>query len=74
MIPFGQAEIRVGYDRSKIDGIDGGCPARLRQATVEQIKATLQYNMSKRTALYTTVSFLKQQGRHRDRRCPAPPA
>ena len=62
-MPFGQAEMRVGYDRSKLRQIDA--PATADSAdTVEQIKATYQYNLSKRTAMYTTVSLPEQQGRH----------
>ena len=58
-MPFGQAEVRVGYDRSKanFDGGEGGD----FNTTVEQIKASLQYNVSKRTALYTTISRLKNK-------------
>ena len=70
-MPFGQAEVRVGYDRSKalrIDGGEGGL-----NNTVEQFKATLQYNVSKRTALYTTGSWLKNKDDTRSR-CPALPA
>jgi predicted porin len=57
-MPFGQAEVRVGYDRSKatFDGGEGDF-----NNTVEQFKATLQYNVSKRTALYTTGSWLKNK-------------
>ena len=57
-MPFGQAEVRVGYDRSK-GSIDGG-EGEINN-TVEQFKATLQYNVSKRTALYTTGSWLKNK-------------
>jgi predicted porin len=51
VIPFGQSEVHVGYDRSKRNppGAD---------TTVDQFKATYQYNLSKRTALYTTISRL----------------
>jgi predicted porin len=58
-MPFGQAEVRVGYDRSK-GKFDGGEGGDFNQ-TVEQLKATLQYNVSKRTALYTTVSRLNNK-------------
>jgi predicted porin len=52
VIPFGQNEIHVGYDRSKLD------PASGPSTSVDQIKATYQYNLSKRTAVYATVSRL----------------
>jgi predicted porin len=52
VIPFGQSEVHVGYDRSKFR------PAVGAETTVDQIKATYQYNLSKRTALYTTASRL----------------
>ena len=61
VMPFGQAEIHVGYDRSKLS-IDGpvitGTPDN---SSVEQFKVTLQYNVSKRTALYTTGSLLRNK-------------
>ncbi len=49
--PFGQSEVRFGYDRSKLNGV-------LADSTVDQFKATYQYNLSKRTAMYTTISRL----------------
>jgi len=51
VIPFGQSEVHVGYDRSKRNppGAD---------TTVDQIKATYQYNLSKRTAVYSSISRL----------------
>ena len=57
-MPFGQAEVRIGYDRSKatFDGGEGDF-----SNSVEQFKATLQYNVSKRTALYTTGSWMKNK-------------
>ena len=51
--PFGQSEVRVGYDRSKLDR--SGVPI---DSTVDQFKATYQYNLSKRTAMYGTISRL----------------
>jgi predicted porin len=64
VIPFGQAEIHVGYDRNeaKYDApcVSLACPSSDKQV-IEQIKLTLQYNVSKRTALYTTGSFLKNK-------------
>ena len=61
VIPFGQAEIHVGYDRNKPSWTARSSPATPDNATVEQIKATLQYNISKRTAMYLTGSFLKNK-------------
>ncbi len=52
--PFGQSEVRVGYDRSKLNRDGAGS----FDSTVDQIKATYQYNLSKRTAMYATVSRL----------------
>jgi predicted porin len=51
IVPLGQGEIHVGYDRSKLtnNGV---------RTSVDQIKATYQYNLSKRTAVYTTASRL----------------
>jgi predicted porin len=55
VMPFGQAELHLGYDRSKVK-VDG-----FGSQSVDQIKATLQYNVSKRTALYTTISQLSNK-------------
>jgi predicted porin len=52
VIPIGQSEVHVGYDRSKRKPNTGA------STTVDQIKATYQYNLSKRTALYATASRL----------------
>jgi predicted porin len=51
VIPFGQSEVHVGYDRSKYTNTGVS-------TAVDQIKATYQYNLSKRTAMYTTASRL----------------
>jgi predicted porin len=51
IFPMGQSEIRVGYNRAKAD-------LGATDATVDQIAATYQYNLSKRTAMYGTVSRL----------------
>ena len=51
VIPFGQAEVRLGYDTSKYT--NGGFNSQ-----VDQLKATFQYNASKRSAIYTTVARL----------------
>jgi predicted porin len=56
VIPFGQSEIHVGYDRSKLK--NSIVPAAAYDNTVWQAKATYQYNLSKRTAMYGTVSTL----------------
>ena len=55
VMPFGQAELHVGWDRGegKVDGFD--------KQKVDQFKITAQYNVSKRTALYTTGSMLKNK-------------
>jgi predicted porin len=52
IVPIGQSEIHAGYDRSKRK------PSGLGATTVDQIKATYQYNLSKRTAVYATASRL----------------
>ena len=52
--PFGQSEVRVGYDRSKLNQSGVGT----FDSTVDQMKATYQYNLSKRTAMYATISRL----------------
>jgi predicted porin len=54
VIPLGQSEIRVGYNRSKLD-------AGAADTTVDQIAATYQYNLSKRTAMYGTISRLSNK-------------
>jgi predicted porin len=51
VIPFGQSEVHVGYDRSKYTNTGVS-------TTLDMIKATYQYNLSKRTAMYTTASRL----------------
>ena len=48
VVPLGQGEVHVGYDRSKLD--------TARDRTVSEIKATYQYNLSKRTAMYGTIA------------------
>ena len=54
VIPFGQSEVHLGYDRSTLDRTAG-------TSKVDQIKATYQYNLSKRTAMYSTVSVLNNK-------------
>ncbi|MGZ5215751.1 MAG: porin [Caldimonas sp.] len=53
VIPFGQSEVHLGYDRSSMDN---GTTTK-----VDQIKATYQYNLSKRTAMYGTISRLSNK-------------
>ena len=52
-IPFGQSEVHLGYDRSKYN--------TNVSTTVDQFKATYQYNLSKRTAMYATASRLSNK-------------
>ena len=51
-IPIGTSEIHVGYDRSKLKRPNGVA------TTVDQYKAGVVYNLSKRTAVYATASRL----------------
>jgi predicted porin len=53
VVPLGQGELHAGYDTSK----------RTNAVTtkVDQIKAGYLYNLSKRTAIYTTVSRLNNK-------------
>jgi predicted porin len=52
IIPFGQSEVHAGYDRSQLKLASGA------STTIDQLKATYVYNLSKRTAVYSTVSRL----------------
>ena len=52
VIPMGQGEVHLGYDRSKLKTVRGS------DDDGRQIKATYQYNLSKRTAMYGTVARL----------------
>ncbi len=53
-VPLGQGEIHVGYDRSKLNN------STLNTSnSVNQIALGYVYNLSKRTAVYTTASRLK---------------
>jgi predicted porin len=58
VVPLGQAEIHVGYDRSKLSN-----DLAANTNIVSQYKATYQYNLSKRTAVYGSGSRLSN-GRH----------
>ena len=53
VIPFGQSEVHIGYDRSKISAGT--------TSSVDQFKGTYQYNLSKRTAMYGTISRLSNK-------------
>jgi predicted porin len=53
VIPMGQGEVHVGYDRAKLSA-----PTPIGSKTLDNIKATYQYNLSKRTAMYGTVARL----------------
>ena len=55
VFPFGQSEVHVGYDWDKLKPSSGS------STSLDQIKATYQYNLSKRTALYTTISRLSNK-------------
>jgi len=81
VIPFGQAEIHLGYDYSEAKGFTPflvpctglSCTPGNSSSTqkIDQFKATLQYNISKRTAMYTTGSMLMN---HDDTRVTLPGA
>lgn len=54
VIPLGQGEVHVGYDRSTLkNATEAGS-----KNTVDQAKIGYVYNLSKRTALYATASRL----------------
>lgn len=55
VVPLGQGEIHAGYDRSKLSGSRGGVSLNNK---VDQFKVGYVYNLSKRTAVYTTYSHL----------------
>ncbi len=56
VVPMGQGEIHAGYDRSKLTGSSGAVGFDNK---VDQFKVGYVYNLSKRTAIYTTYSHLK---------------
>ena len=56
VIPMGQGEVHLGYDRSVLKNTI--VSAASYDNTVWQAKATYQYNLSKRTAMYGTISDL----------------
>lgn len=51
VVPLGQGEIHVGYDRSKLTGTGDG-------NTISKYAVGYVYNLSKRTALYTNAARL----------------
>jgi len=55
VFPFGQSEVRVGYDVSEVKR------SGLSDSKIDNIKATYQYNLSKRTAMYGTVARLNNK-------------
>ena len=59
VVPIGVAEIHVGYDRSTLRNAAGAGSSN----TVDQIKLGGVYNLSKRTALYTTTTRLDNKDR-----------
>ena len=50
---MGQGEVHLGYDRSKLTNNVRRRDYRTRSG---KLKATYQYNLSKRTAMYGTAS------------------
>lgn len=63
VVPFGQNEIHVGYDRSRLKDTVG---LNDFKNTVWQAKATYLYNLSKRTAMYGSFSYLENGNRSRN--------
>jgi predicted porin len=58
VVALGQGEFHLGYDYSKLSGFGP-------QTDVHQVKGTYQYNLSKRTAVYTTFSRLDNKNNTR---------
>jgi predicted porin len=58
VVPFGQSEIHAGYDYDRVDNGSGLSTAKTK---VDQIKVGYVYNLSKRTAVYSTVSRLSNK-------------
>lgn len=59
VVPFGQSEVHVGYSRGKLTNNNASLAFPTGYTnTIWQAAATYQYNLSKRTALYGTVSTL----------------
>ena len=62
VIPFGQSEVHLGYSRGKVTKSNTAvspAPSNGFNNTIWQAAATYQYNLSKRTAMYGTISTLK---------------
>ncbi len=59
VVPIGLGEVRVAYDRSKLT--PGAPNSLLASSSVDQFALGYVYNLSKRTALYTTVSVLSNK-------------
>ena len=57
VIPMGQGEVHVGYNRSKAKTSS----PLLIDPTVDLLAATYQYNLSKRTAMYATIARLSNK-------------
>jgi predicted porin len=53
VVPIGQGEIHVGYEEGKINS---------GNSKADQVALGYVYNLSKRTAVYSTVSMLKNHG------------
>ena len=62
VVPLGQGEIHAGYDMGKLKGLSA---ANGSSSKADQIKLGYVYNLSKRTAVYTTVSRLDNKDRTR---------
>jgi len=56
IVPMGQGEVHLGYDYSKLKNDTTGGTTK-----IDQFKATYQYNLSKRTAMYGTAALLKNK-------------
>ncbi len=52
IVPLGQSEVRFGYDRSQLTLASGA------KTSVDNLKITYQYNLSKRSAMYATAARL----------------
>ena len=58
VIPLGQSEIHLGYDRSRLRNDVAPLAAGRFSNTVWNAKGTYQYNLSKRTAMYGTIAII----------------
>ena len=57
LIPFGQSEVHVGGEQSKLNNNLTGTSTKVNQYALGYV-----YNLSKRTAIYTTASRLSNSG------------